>query len=71
LSDHSEFPSHNFLYRCPATGYLVQGRAALTAGPPALVAQECLACRRIHVVDPLTGLTTTELSKRIPSRPRT
>jgi hypothetical protein len=47
-----------FLFRCPATGLNVQG---WSAEEPALdrkdayVSVSCLACRRIHLVNPATG----------------
>lgn len=40
-----------FLYRCPNTGRTVQG---LTA-EDTCEALTCLACRRLHFVNPATG----------------
>lgn len=48
-----------FLYRCPVTGLNVQGWIA--DDPDALdleerhVSQTCLACQRVHLVNPGTG----------------
>ena len=45
-----------FIYRCPATGFNVQGEHDSGALPvPAYVLQDCLACRSFHLVDPQTG----------------
>jgi hypothetical protein len=50
--------STTFLYRCPITGYKVQG---FTADNPAeknghvYEALTCVVCKRIHLVDPKTG----------------
>ena len=43
-----------FLYRCPNTGLNVQG---FTADDPtdSFEAVTCLACTRVHVVNPRTG----------------
>jgi len=47
-----------FLYRCPTTGYRVQG---FIADNPAdknghvYEAMTCIVCKRIHLVDPKTG----------------
>jgi hypothetical protein len=45
-----------FLYRCPVTGYNVQG---FVADDPAkdedFVAVTCLVCTRVHLVNPKTG----------------
>jgi hypothetical protein len=51
----------NFIYRCPKTGYNVQGNVA--AGDfegQMYVGQMCLACNSLHLVDPLTGKLATE-----------
>ncbi|WP_428685087.1 hypothetical protein [Reyranella sp.] len=51
-----------FVFRCPSTGYNVQGRYDEGNGPlPAFVGQHCLACSGLHVVDPLTGKRMSEL----------
>ncbi len=50
--------STTFLYRCPITGYKVQG---FIADNPAeknghvYEAVTCVVCKRIHLVDPKTG----------------
>ena len=45
-----------FLYRCPATKQTVQGFIAEELSDPnAYEAVECLACRRMHFVNPATG----------------
>jgi hypothetical protein len=46
-----------FLHRCPITGYKVQGFIADYPAENRHVyeALTCLACNRIHLVDPKTG----------------
>ena len=51
-----------FVFRCPTTGYNVQGRYEEGDVPlPALIGQHCLACSALHVVDPRTGKGLSEL----------
>lgn len=51
-----------FVFRCPTTGYNVQGRDEEGNGPlPSFVGQHCLACSGLHVVDPRTGKGMREL----------
>ncbi|KAF0098288.1 MAG: hypothetical protein FD144_4453 [Rhodospirillaceae bacterium] len=51
-----------FVFRCPTTGYNVQGRYEVSTGPlPAFVGQHCLACNGLHVIDPRTGKGMSEL----------
>ncbi|TAJ35667.1 MAG: hypothetical protein EPO55_24695 [Reyranella sp.] len=59
-----------FLYRCPATGYNVQGEYVSGGQPlPAFVPQTCLACQGMHLVDPATGRLMAEGVRR--PEPRT
>jgi hypothetical protein len=47
-----------YLYRCPTTGRNVQGWSAddpSETGEQAYVSVSCLACNRLHMVDPKTG----------------
>jgi len=46
-----------FLYRCPNTGYKVQGFVAeeLSDDPNSYESVTCLACRQVHLVNPTTG----------------
>jgi hypothetical protein len=46
-----------FLYRCPNTGYRVQGFVAedVSNDPENYHAITCLACQRVHIVKPTTG----------------
>jgi hypothetical protein len=48
-----------FLYRCPNTGYRVQGFVAEdvseSAAPEDYEAVTCLACQAVHLVNPKTG----------------
>lgn len=62
----------DFLYRCPVTGYVVDGRYEGTdEPPPSYVAQTCPACRSVHLVNPVTGkLISEERPARPPRRPR-
>jgi hypothetical protein len=45
-----------FIYRCPATGYNVQGWVADEGDPDddANLPVKCLACQRVHLVNPRT-----------------
>jgi len=46
-------PMAAFLYLCPNTGQRVQGwSSADEAQPGALEAVTCLACGRVHLIDP-------------------
>lgn len=48
----------SFLYRCPQTGKHVQGWIAddpATFGDNSYEAMTCVACARIHLVNPKTG----------------
>ena len=59
-----------FVFRCPTTGYNVQGRYEDGSGPlPAFVGQHCLACNGLHVVDPRTGKGMSEL-RAVAARPQ-
>lgn len=52
-----------FLYRCPVTGYQVQGFVADKPGEPNGRAYEpltCTICNRVHLVDPKTGRLLSE-----------
>lgn len=50
-----------FIYRCPNTGYNVQGEYQSGGKPlPAFVSQTCLACNGMHLVDPATGKLRSE-----------
>ena len=46
-----------FIYRCPNTGYRVQGFVADDTSDDAKDCQSitCLACQGVHLVDPTTG----------------
>ena len=46
-----------FLYRCPNTGYRVQGFVAedVSEDPERYEAVTCLACQRVHLVNLATG----------------
>jgi len=50
--------STTFLYRCPVTGYRVQGFVADNPSEKNGHVYEpltCVVCKRIHLVDPKTG----------------
>ena len=53
-----------FLFRCPFTGMTVQGETEAkvpTEGQPALYeGVTCLACQRLHIVNPHTGRLLSE-----------
>ena len=67
INAHRECKCHfakvrTFVFRCPTTGYNVQGRYEGGSGPlPTFVGQHCLACNALHVVDPRTGKGMSEL----------
>jgi hypothetical protein len=45
-----------FLYRCPITGYKVQGFVAEeVSDDDAFEPVKCIICRRVHLVNPTTG----------------
>jgi len=47
-----------YLYRCPTTGYRVQGWAAGEAPDPGedrYEMVECIACQGVHLVNPANG----------------
>jgi hypothetical protein len=54
-----------FLYRCPNTGYRVQGFVADDApgDPDAYEAVQCTLCQRVHLVKPSTGEVLGETDK--------
>ena len=58
----------HFIFRCPATGYNVQGTHDSGGRPlPDYVSQNCLACRAVHLVNPATGkLMAEEVRRAIP-----
>jgi|GEM_PF-2311859 len=60
----------DFRFRCPVTGYVVDGRYdEADEPPPSYVAQTCLACRSVHLVNPVTGkLISEERTTRMPPR---
>lgn len=52
-----------FLYRCPVTGYRVQGLIAddpTEKNGPIYEPVRCTICARIHLVDPKTGRVAGE-----------
>lgn len=56
-----------FLYRCPVTGYRVQGFTAdapTEKGGDVYEPLTCTVCRRIHLVDPRTGKVLGDGEKR-------
>jgi hypothetical protein len=66
-----------FIYRCPTTGYRVQGFASEDVVEDHHVYEPvtCLACRQIHHVNPTTGAVLGEkagvpAAKKNPDRSR-
>ncbi len=51
-----------FLYRCPNTGFRVQGLAAedVAEDTNTFEAVNCRVCRQIHLVNPATGKVAGE-----------
>ena len=51
-----------FLYRCPNTGYRVQGFVAdeTSDDPESYEAITCIVCQRVHLVNPTTGKVVGE-----------
>jgi hypothetical protein len=51
-----------FIYRCPKTGFKVQGWLAdETTDASTFVSVNCLACNGIHLVNPATGAIPSEV----------
>ena len=53
-----------FIYRCPTTGYKVQGFVAedpTADGETAFLPVTCTICARVHLVDPKTGQLAGEI----------
>jgi hypothetical protein len=50
-------PMPPFLYRCPNTGYRVQGFVAedVSEDPESYQAVTCIACQQVHLVNPTSG----------------
>lgn len=58
---------HSFVFRCPLTGYNVQGRVEVQAGDlpeQSYRATDCVACRSVHLVNPRTGKLMSEETER-------
>lgn len=58
---------HVFVFRCPLTGYNVQGRVdAREEDLPerSYRATDCVACRSVHLVNPRTGKLMSEETGR-------
>jgi len=51
-----------FLYRCPNTGYRVQGFVAeeTSEDSKSYEAITCIACQRVHLINPTTGKVVGE-----------
>jgi len=57
-----------FIFRCPNTGFRVQGFApdndgSEGTGDDVFIGVTCLACRSVHFVNPKTGKTAGEGSE--------
>ena len=53
------------IFRCPATGYDVQGEHdGGGQPPPTFVSQNCIACHAVHLVSPTTGKPMAEEVRR-------
>lgn len=60
-----------FIFRCPVTAASVQGACSEEPCPgPYYVAQHCLACSGVHLVNPATGKLLAEESRPTGSRRR-
>lgn len=58
---------HSFVFRCPLTGYNVQGRVdvAIHDLPErSYHATDCAACRSVHLINPRTGKLMSEETTR-------
>ena len=58
-----------FPYRCPATGYRLEGRQPAPTAPSPMVtyvAEHCPACGGLHIVNPATGKLMSEEATRPP-----
>jgi hypothetical protein len=58
-----------FLFRCPTTSTMVQADTDLPSPkegePPRYISLVCLACQRVHLVNPHTGRLLSEESLQI------
>jgi len=52
-----------FVYKCPNTGFNVQGFIADDPAPAGYHPVTCLACTRLHLVDPKTSKVATSERK--------
>lgn len=50
----------NFVFRCPATGLDVQGFSYASVAADRYIAQGCVACGTVHLVNPMTGKLVAE-----------
>jgi hypothetical protein len=54
-----------FLYRCPNTGYRIQGFVAEeVSDDQTYVSVTCIMCRQLHLVNPSTGKVVGEDDER-------
>ena len=56
-----------FIYRCPATGYAIQGFVAdapESGGDHTYRPVTCTACTRVHLVNPKTGKVAGDDGRR-------
>jgi hypothetical protein len=62
--------AYPFLYRCSTTGQNVQGLAQYTPNADASAYQTvtCLACSRVHLVNPSTGSVIGDTGTRDATR---
>jgi hypothetical protein len=59
----------SFTYRCPATGYMVEGLERIAPAPAerplrTYVAEHCPACTGLHIVNPKTGALLSQETGR-------
>jgi len=59
----------NFVYCCPATGLNVQGFGYESVPADRYIAQGCVACGGIHMVNPATGKLVGE-ERLHPEKPK-
>jgi hypothetical protein len=57
VRDGGGIATYNFLYRCPTTGYKVQGAIHAPAANDTSTYESvtCVACGRVHLVNPSNG----------------
>jgi len=60
----------SFKYRCPDTGFRVESFASTKPSVGGYEGVACVACGRVHLVDPATGQVVGEDTEQPPKVPK-